>query len=417
MNTTQAQILVVDDQLSAREVLRGLLTAHGYKLAFAGSGEEALVKAAELIPDLILLDVMMPDMDGFEVCRRLRADPHLAEVPVIMVTALDDQESCLLGLDVGADDFISKPFNQLELQARVRTITRLNRYRRLLLERTYRQQAEEEVYRRNQELTLLNYVIIAATSTLNIEEALYVACEALAQALEFPHATALLLNEDQSQFTARVEYTAELRLEQSELDQSRLTDPATTLDKTIPLVGLLSEYLPAYETALAIVDEPTSDPRLATLYHTMREHGFGSMILIPILMGDEITGMIELKALEHRAFSKQDLTLAQSVATAVSQAIETTLLYQNLQHHADHLNQITTQLTQDLQAERNRTRTIRETLPEIHTSLNPILRHIETLKHEHFADLPPEASNKLIAIQEHGQNLGQIVKNFMQVAT
>jgi two-component system cell cycle response regulator len=129
-------ILIVDDKLSAREVLKGLLTGQGYDLAFATNGEETLAKAAELTPDVILLDVMMPDMDGFEVCQRLRANPLLAQAPVIMVTALDDHDSILRGIEAGADDFITKPFNHAELKARVRTITQLNRYRRLLSEKT-----------------------------------------------------------------------------------------------------------------------------------------------------------------------------------------------------------------------------------------------------------------------------------------
>ncbi|MCB0124679.1 MAG: response regulator, partial [Caldilineaceae bacterium] len=80
-------------------------------------------------------DVMMPGMDGFEVCRRLRADARLAEIPIILVTALDDRSSRLRGIEAGADDFVTKPFDHAELRARVRTITRLNRYRRLLDER------------------------------------------------------------------------------------------------------------------------------------------------------------------------------------------------------------------------------------------------------------------------------------------
>jgi two-component system cell cycle response regulator len=128
-------ILIVDDEPAGRDTLEALLMAQGYNLAFASNGPEALAKAAELIPDLILLDVMMPGMDGFEVCQRLRTDPLLTEVPVIMVTALDDRDSRLQGIEVGADDFVTKPFDRAELRARVRTITRLNRYRRLLAER------------------------------------------------------------------------------------------------------------------------------------------------------------------------------------------------------------------------------------------------------------------------------------------
>ena len=128
-------ILIVDDEELIRETLEGLLLIQGHNLAFAQNGAEALAKAVELTPDLILLDVMMPDMDGFEVCEHLRADPLLAEVPIIMVTALDDRESRLQGIKVGADDFITKPFDSAELQLRVQTVVRLNRYRRLLMER------------------------------------------------------------------------------------------------------------------------------------------------------------------------------------------------------------------------------------------------------------------------------------------
>ena len=98
-------ILIVDDEPVERETMRVLLSGRGYNLVVAPSGAEALEKASALSPDLILLDVMMPGMDGFKVCQRLRADPLLAEVPIIMVTALDDQSTRLRGLEVGADRF------------------------------------------------------------------------------------------------------------------------------------------------------------------------------------------------------------------------------------------------------------------------------------------------------------------------
>ncbi len=128
-------ILVVDDQDAGRFTLESLLATQGYRVLPASNGPEALAIASADPPDIILLDIMMPGMDGFEVCRRLRANPITAEIPVIFVTALDDQESMLKGLDVGADDFISKPFSKVRLRAQLQTITRLNRYRRLQQER------------------------------------------------------------------------------------------------------------------------------------------------------------------------------------------------------------------------------------------------------------------------------------------
>jgi CheY-like chemotaxis protein len=137
-------IMVVDDQRLGQIALASLLEPEGYRLTFASSGPEALAQMRILVPDLVLLDIMMPEMDGFEVCRLLRADSALALIPVVMVTALDDQASLLQGLEAGADDFLSKPVNRAELRARVRTITRLNRFRTLLNER---QQAAEELAR------------------------------------------------------------------------------------------------------------------------------------------------------------------------------------------------------------------------------------------------------------------------------
>jgi two-component system, cell cycle response regulator len=128
-------ILIVDDDPIAREALEALLSSKGYQMVSAANGFEGLARAAEYTPDAVLLDVMMPGMNGFEVCERLRADARLAEVPIIMVTALDDRDARLQGLRAGADDFVSKPFDSLELEVRLQTITRLNRYRRLMTER------------------------------------------------------------------------------------------------------------------------------------------------------------------------------------------------------------------------------------------------------------------------------------------
>jgi len=116
-------------------MLRSLLVPEGYQVLTAHSGPEALEVAQRESPDVVLLDVMMPGMDGYEVCTQLRANPWLANIPVLMLTALDDRDSKLRGLEAGADDFLPKPYDSLELRARLRTITRLNRFRQLYEER------------------------------------------------------------------------------------------------------------------------------------------------------------------------------------------------------------------------------------------------------------------------------------------
>jgi two-component system sensor histidine kinase/response regulator len=127
MNKENPHILIVDDEPSARDALEALLFRQGYDLAFAASGPEALACLNEIKPDVILLDVMMPGMDGFRVCQRLKTDKRWRHIPIILVTAFDSKEDLALGLDAGADDFLPKPVKGLELRARVRSMLRIKK--------------------------------------------------------------------------------------------------------------------------------------------------------------------------------------------------------------------------------------------------------------------------------------------------
>ena len=138
-------ILIVDDEYAGRQTLESVLEGEGYRLEMAENGYQALEKASTLKPDLILLDVMMPGMTGYEVCERIREDKSIAEIPIIILTALDDHKSMLMALKSGADDFLSKPFDRHELRARVAGIMRVNRYKKLVDERTKLEDAHVEL--------------------------------------------------------------------------------------------------------------------------------------------------------------------------------------------------------------------------------------------------------------------------------
>ena len=138
-------VLIVDDEPSGLQTLEAVLEGEGYRLEMAENGFQALEKARELLPDVILLDVMMPGLTGYEVCERIRADEKLAEIPIIILTALDDRNSMLRALEAGADDFITKPFDRHELRARLVGIMRLNRYQKLVNERAKLEQAHTEL--------------------------------------------------------------------------------------------------------------------------------------------------------------------------------------------------------------------------------------------------------------------------------
>jgi phosphate regulon transcriptional regulator PhoB len=119
-----ADVLVVEDEPDIRALIVHHLAREGFRCRVAGSGADALARVKATPPDLVVLDLMLPGMDGLEVCRRLRADPSTAGVPIIMLTAKADEVDRVVGLEMGADDYVVKPFSPKELVARVRAVLR-----------------------------------------------------------------------------------------------------------------------------------------------------------------------------------------------------------------------------------------------------------------------------------------------------
>ncbi len=123
----QLKVLVVDDEDNIIELIRLGLRYEGFQVEVASNGEQGLVQALRINPDLVILDVMMPGIDGLEVCRRLRSNPTTRDIPVLMLTAKDEVSDRILGLQTGADDYLTKPFDFYELLERIRAILRRSR--------------------------------------------------------------------------------------------------------------------------------------------------------------------------------------------------------------------------------------------------------------------------------------------------
>ena len=145
-------VLIVDDEPTNIKLIKAFLMREGYQLLTALSGEEALTLAEETVPDLVLLDVMMPGLDGFEVCERLKQKQAFKDVPVIMVTALKEREHKVKAMNVGADDFICKPLDGTELLVRVKSLLRIKSYRDDLMK------SYQEISQKNEKLRELEKV-------------------------------------------------------------------------------------------------------------------------------------------------------------------------------------------------------------------------------------------------------------------
>lgn len=126
------KILVADDETVGRQLLEAILIPEGYSIIFCTNGQEALDTAFKEHPDIILMDVMMPKLDGFEVCRKIRENNSTAHIPVYLITALDDRDSRIRGIDAGADDYISKPFDRFEIIGKLKNRTSIIKHNKKL---------------------------------------------------------------------------------------------------------------------------------------------------------------------------------------------------------------------------------------------------------------------------------------------
>ena len=122
-----SKILIVDDEQSQRIKLESMLKQENYDITLLADGREIFAELARMMPDLIILDLMMPGMDGFEICRRIKTDTQFQNIPIILVTILDTKKALTQGIDAGADDFLQKPVTSLELRARVRSMLRIKK--------------------------------------------------------------------------------------------------------------------------------------------------------------------------------------------------------------------------------------------------------------------------------------------------
>jgi putative two-component system response regulator len=188
-----ATILIVDDEVRNRRLLEVMLQPEGYVTRTAANGEEALASIAELAPDLILLDVMMPGMNGYQVASMLKADAATANIPIIMVTAQIDRSARLSGLNAGAEEFLTKPVDRAELWVRVRNLLRLKEYgdflvdhNRLLEEQVRERTAQLEEAYRDTVLTLVRAAEHKDEETGHHVRRISHYCRILAEALNLP---------------------------------------------------------------------------------------------------------------------------------------------------------------------------------------------------------------------------------------
>lgn len=314
--------LIADDDAAMIELIREILEFGGWEVLAARSGEEALnllereYSSGEPV-DVLLLDIMMPDIDGYEVLARIKEAPHLATTSILLTTALTSVSDKTLGLGMGADDYITKPFDPRELLARVEVIMRIRR-------------TEMALRRRNQELAALYEITRAVTSSLDLDQVLVATMRGIREILQVEAGSLVLIEEE----TGELVFHKTLSPEQGWITGRSFR----------PGEGIVGHVVATGEPYL--VNDVGNDP----YFYPRVDGGAGftvhSVLCVPLAVRDRIIGAIEVVNKLDGPFTESDLDLLRTMAGSVAVAVENARLYAELADFASELERSQAQLIQ-----------------------------------------------------------------------
>jgi two-component system NtrC family sensor kinase len=321
-----ARLLIVEDDPEMLDLMRAMLSqanSVAEAVLVAYSGEEALEtlrreQRAGHAVDLVLLDIMMPRMDGYEVIARVKADPDLRQTSFIVTTALDSVSSKTLGLGIGADDYLTKPFDPRELLARIDAVMRIRR-------------SEQALRRRNQELAALIEINRVVTSSLDLDEVLEATMEGIRAIMRVEAGSLMLLDEG----TDALAYRKTLSFAPDRMEGQPVR----------PDRGLVGHVVASGEAKL--VNDVERDPHFSgELGEAMEGLEPQAILCVPLTIRDSTIGAIELINKLDGAFDEQDLDLLTAMAASVAVAVENADLYAELADFAEELERSQAKLVQ-----------------------------------------------------------------------
>ncbi|MBV8128501.1 MAG: response regulator, partial [Planctomycetaceae bacterium] len=323
-------LLIVDDEPLGLKSMASVFEGQGYELVLAGSGHEAMQFVETGRPDVILLDVMMPGMDGLEACRRIRSHPGMAEIPILLVTALDDRQSRLEVLESGADDYITKPIDRAEVRARVRTITRLNRFRRLQKEIVYSRQTMAELREYSRRLDLLRRIDRAI---LMAESAAEIAGQVLPLLRDLvPHSHAAIYRQEPRGQTLTL------------LAEDGAGQPLAKLADQLEIgdLGVAFETGPAsFCPVILLLGGGAKLPVVPQQLHAV---GIDVLMAIPLGHHDRMLGVLLLGGRGPASFSGLQTEIAQEVGGSISLALAHSELLENVTYGRSQLESLSHKL-------------------------------------------------------------------------
>jgi PAS domain S-box-containing protein len=298
-------ILIVDDDAVSRHVLSQTLTQAGLRSVTASTGGEALAMLEKMTPSVVLLDLVMPDPDGYAVLRHIRARQHLEEVPVLVLTALDSAEEIQRVFSSGADDYVHKPFRSAELIARIRGQMRLREY-------------VERLSRRERDSQTVLELTQALASTLDIHDILLSVVKRVAEVARVDRCSIVLAGD-----APNVGYVV------ATSDDEQLRDLSIDLGKYPEIRQVLTTG------DILIIRDASRHPLLEVVRQSEPTLGFGSLALVPIVHDHGPMGVIFLRSRGEAAFTDQEMDLVSTVANATAIALRNARILQSLREETE----------------------------------------------------------------------------------
>ncbi|HNT76806.1 MAG TPA: response regulator [Anaerolineae bacterium] len=381
---SEQTILIIDDNPTNLSVLTSFLECYDFEILVATDGEDGLAIAQKVRPDLVLLDIVMPGMDGYEVCRRLKSNPRTQEIPVIFITSIVSTEDKVKGFEAGAIDYLTKPVHAEEVLARIHTHLRIQELTQSLLE------ANAVLTKRARQLEISSQVARQVTSILELDTLLAVVVKSIQEALSYYFVGIWLLNESHAALLLQASAsTADADVVAPDFSIS-LNDPRS----------ILAAVCRTGDSYLA------NDVTQSTYYLPFTELPLTQAELaLPLCLGQEILGALDIQSDAQNAFDAEDVTVLQTLADQIAIAIRNARLYA-LEKQLRKVEEERAQNLAELNANKDKFFSI--VAHDLRGPFQPLLSWSYLLSKKNISSNPA-------SVQEIGQNLYRAAKDFMHL--
>ncbi len=417
----QNKILIIDDDKMHTKIMVDTLRGYGFETITAGNGETGLQHAIYSHPDLILLDIMMPDIDGFETCRRLKQNKETKNTPVIFLTAINNVVDKVKGLEMNAVDYITKPFVAAEVIARVQKHLTIRQLQKTLEEKNRRleaevaerreieeslQQAYDELERRVDELGTLNLIMDMLTTASDQDTALQVVARIISKLFAADKTSIGLFNQTQTAISIIAEHSPD-----TERD-------LTFSGRTIPLHK--NEYDDRLKTGQALIIENVQTHPSTQPYLELRHmQGTKMLMVAPLLTHGRLLGVITIHANDpERSFDAMDAKLSETIAAQIAGTIENSrlLTVEKQAREQEALRALELQKAKEKAEAANHAKTsfLANMSHDLRTPLNSILGYAQIIQND--PTLSVEHRQGIATIEKSGQHLLELINDVLDLS-